>query len=107
MSCTSYMNELSSLDAEIKRLTVHLKALREQRKRVTEHLYSHMGKNNIDHVYNGKKKVTIQSVAPKNRKKMRPKNERKNDAITLFRETGIPNPHAFFEKLESLKHLDS
>ena len=106
MSSSSYINEINSLDKEIKRLNDRLKQLRMQRKNASNNLYNYMNSHNIDSVGYGKDSISIKTVEPKTRKKIKPKKERKNETINLCREIGIPNPLEFFEKLEAIKRLE-
>lgn len=106
MQSSTYINELTSLDKEIKRLSDRLKELRLQRKRTSGNLYNYMVRNNLDTVGHDKTAISIKTIEPKDRKKTKPKKARRNDTINLCREVGIPNPTAFFEQLEALKRLE-
>lgn len=93
----AYVREINSLNAEIKRLNAHLKQLREQRKVVQNHLYSHMTKHHLDK-YEGH---TIKSVTPRQTKPRKPESAKKADAIELFRQAGISDPENFFDEFKA------
>lgn len=94
-----YIGEINSLDAEIKRITLHLKELREQKQKALDNLYNYMINHNLESVSNGSKTISIKTCRPKELKpKTKSKKKRKEDAIELFREVGIPNPIEFWNQ---------
>lgn len=102
MNGESYRKEIVSLDAEIKRLAEHTNKLKLQRQNAKNHLYNYMVSHNLEQIGEGKNAITLAQCAPKKpRAKVKPKKERKRDALELFSNIGIPNPEAFYEQFES------
>lgn len=102
MSSDSYLREINSIDAEIKRLNSVIKALRVQKRKAQDNLYFYMSRHKLESISDKNKSISIEKFAPpKPRVKSKPKKERKVEAIELFREAGIPNPEEFFEQLEA------
>jgi len=101
MNERSYLDEINSIDAELKRINIHTKSLRTQKVKAMNGLYQYMKSHNIQKVGN----ITIEKCAPKNtqRAKAKPKSERKKLAINLFREVGIPDPINFYNEFEKLQ----
>jgi hypothetical protein len=92
-----YVSEINSITAEIKRLNVHIKKLREQKKEAEFHLYEYMVRNEIDRYKN----ITIKSVTPKPKIKRKTLKEKKRDAVRLFHEIGVPDPENFWDQFQS------
>ncbi len=88
----AYVREIQSLKAEIKRLNAHVKRLRDQKKEKEGHLYKYMVKNNLEK-HNG---ITIKSIRPKEKIQRKTPTQKKEDAIKLFRNIGIPRPENFW-----------
>ena len=77
------------------------KALKAQKAKSLEGLYYYMKTRNIDRVGSGKQTITIEKCNPnKKRAKVKPKKQRREDAIELFREVGINDPINFYEDFE-------
>lgn len=93
----AYVREIKSLNAEIKRLNTRLRKLRAQRKEKQTLLHGYMEKNNLQK-YEG---ITIKSIRPRSSIPRKPEIAKKNDAIDLFREVGIPNPEAFYAEFKT------
>lgn len=106
MNVNSYVSEINSLDTEIKRLNAHLKQLRSRKKTVTTNLHKYMIKNKLDKVNINGKIIKLSSIEPKKTFKQKPKKQRKEESLELFRQIGIPDPKTFYEQLESLKLTD-
>jgi len=103
MSTVSYVNEINSIEKEIKRLTDRLKQLRMQKKIANEKLCSYMSKYNLESIGDGKNTIYYNKIQPKSRKKTKPKKDRKEESVKLFRDMGIPDPLGFFDQLELIK----
>lgn len=101
-SYEGYLYELGTIDTELKRINDHAKNLRLQRTRVLGALYRYMCANNLDKVSNGRKDITLKQCTPREKKSggTKPKKQKKQDAIELFRDAGIPNPERFYEEFE-------
>lgn len=95
----AYVREINDLTTEIKRLKEHGDNLKSQRKVKQSYLRKYMEKNNLDK-YEG---ITLKSITPRAPSLIKPKNKKKQDAIDLFRAQGIPEPEAFWERLESTR----
>lgn len=98
MSADGYVSEINSLKQEIARLNAHLAKLRHQKKEAEKHLYNYMSRHGIEKLHG----ISIGSIKPRasTRKPVKPKKERKQEAIELFREVGIPDPVAFWQDFE-------
>lgn len=92
----AYTREIESINNEVKRTNIRLKALREQKKRAEKYLYDYMCSKGIDKVDN----ITIKSIEPKTPVKRKPISEKKNDAIELFRQVGINCPEEFWNDFQ-------
>lgn len=107
MNPDAYIKEIHSIDTEIKRLAVHTKGLREQRAKNMNSLYIYMSNNKIDKIGEGKGAITIKQCGPRdNKKKMKPKKQRREDSIEKLRERGIPDPESFYEEYERSKYRE-
>ena len=98
---SSYISEIVSIDTEIRRLNSVIKQLREQKKVAQGHLHQIMestGKEEMS--FNGHKITKKQCAPPKPRAKAKPKGQRKNDALELFKNVGIPNPEQFYSEYQ-------
>lgn len=95
MSC--YKNEIDSLDKEIKRMNAHLKKLREQKREAQRHLCDYMERHQLEKFDN----ITLKSIQPKERRKAKPKSQRKQEAIDLFYQIGIPDPQGFWNEFQT------
>lgn len=91
---TSIAVSLKNMNAEIKRLNTQLKIMREEKKKTEERLYNWMTKRGIDD-YCGFKRDRIK---PKEKTilKRKPKKQKIEDALKLFRDAGIPDPEEFY-----------
>ena len=92
----SYAREITSLDQEIKRLNAHLRGLRQQRKAAQERLYNHMNRNNLQKVG----KITMRRVAPRKKTPRKPESIKRQDAIKLFKNIGVPQPEQFWREFK-------
>ena len=96
-----YLYEIGKIEAEVKRTNDRLKGLKEQRTILFTALHTKMVEQNLESVGEGKNKITLKKCAPKKpRAKVKPKSERREAAISLFRETGIADPRGFLERYE-------
>lgn len=83
-----YVYEINGLSAEIKRLVVRTKELRNFKKKAEQNLFELMDKSGMDE-YGGIKKEKIKPKIVTKRKGIK---QKKNDAIQLFYQIGVPNP---------------
>ena len=92
----SYVRQLQNIDAAIKRLNLELKKARTKKKLVHENFYKWMNRNGYDN-YNG---IKASKLEPKQipRKKQK---EKKEAAIQLFSEIGIPDPEDFWFQFQT------
>ena len=108
MAENNYLYEIYGIDAELKRINERSKQLRSQKKRCMTGLYNYMISQGIDRVIDGKKVITINQCDPnKKRAKIKPKKQKKEDAIYLFREIGIPNPEEFYMEFEQTQKINN
>lgn len=94
MNPSGYINEINSITEDLKRRDAVSKKLREQKKIAQGRLYDYMKNNNIAE-YQG---IKASSIAPKPKKILKTKEEKKDDAIALFRAKGVHDPEDFYEK---------
>ena len=98
-----YIQEINRIDAELKRVAIHTKQLREQKAKLKFGLYQYMRSHNLDRVQYNNTTITLKSCEPKE-KKMRvstPKAQRRKDAINILRDAGIPNPEELYLSVEN------
>ena len=90
-----YIQQLSQIDASIKRLNSQTAELRKKKKDILGHLHTWM-------VRNGHEKYgsyTVTKIAPKPPAKRKPAKAKKLDAMALFQQVGIDDPEQFWEEL--------
>jgi len=95
MNPSGYVSEIKSIDRELKKLSERSKLLRNQKRVAQNRLYDHMRHNGLDE-YEGIKK---KSIAPKPKKETKTKQEKRDDAVDLLRQQGVPYPEEFYDKL--------
>jgi hypothetical protein len=95
-SLTSYVREIKSINDELKRLRERTKKLNAQKKLTEKYLYDAMGRFHYEE-YEGIKRDKIK---PKDRIKRLKAAEKKEAALRLFHEQGIPDPYSFWESLQ-------
>lgn len=101
----SYVNEINSLEAEIKRLNKRLKELRETKRNSENNLYMLMKSENIDQITYEGRTISIEKITPKNKKKILPKKQRDELTKNYLRDQGIPDPEEIFQEIQRLKKL--
>ena len=101
MNGKSYVNEIRSIDRELKILNARAKNLRLQKKASQGHLYKYMKTRNLEEFEN----IKIKSVAPKQPKPRKPLKARMTDAIDLFRDAGIPDPDGFWQEFQTTQKV--
>lgn len=92
----SYIRNLKEIGDSIKRHNSQLKILRDKKKATEQRLYTYMTKNNLEE-YGG---IKASKIAPKEKKLVKKKAEKKNDAIALFTEVGITDAETFWEAFQ-------
>lgn len=108
MSAQSYLYELNLLDTEIKRLSEQLKLLRTRRTSLLSRIHITMKAEGLNKIGEGKKAITLEKCSPKQpRLKPKPKTERQQDAIVLFRNVGIPDPVTFYAEFQKTQKNNS
>lgn len=95
MNPSGYVAEIKSIDGELKNLARRSKLLRDQKRIAQNRLYDHMRHNGLDEFEGIKKK----SIAPKPKKESKTKQEKRDDAVELLRQQGVPYPEEFYDKL--------
>jgi len=96
-----YVREYKSIDKEIKRLSENLKSLRKQKGIVGNKIYHIMNEYHLGEI-DGIKKKQLTPKTPVVRKKLK---DKKNDAIHLFHQYGIPNPEEFWNELQDTQKV--
>jgi|GEM_PF-3901155 len=91
----SYIYTINSINDELKKLNSRCKSLRIQKKETEDHLKQEMKCRGIVE-YKG---IHIDNLVKK-RLPIKPKKEKREDAINLFRNTGIIQPEKLWEELE-------
>jgi hypothetical protein len=89
-----YVRDLKALEKALSELKEKKKQLESAKKRKEAQLYQYMERTGIQE-YKGIKKKKIQ---PKERTKRKPESQKRNDAIRLFREIGVPNAEGFYNE---------
>jgi hypothetical protein len=93
----SYLRELESIKAALKRNNAQAKILRTKKKTAEERLYNYMVRHHIEEVDGYK----LEKIAPKPKIPRKKESEKREDAIRFFSQNGIPDPLAFFEEFKS------
>jgi hypothetical protein len=100
-----YLYEIQKIDKELKRLNAHAKNLRSQRTKSMTGLHHYIVSNGIKQVGSGKNVITIKKCAPKEKRssKLKPKSQRRAEALELLTNAGLPNPEEFYNDLERVQ----
>jgi len=101
MSADAYVSKIKTLDETIKRYNKLLKKLREQKKESQGHLYAYMVRRSLDE-YKG---IKLAKIAPKEAPIRKKQKDKKNDAIQLFNEIGIPDPEGFWHDFQETQKV--
>lgn len=100
----SYIYAINKINDELRRLNTRVKELKEYKKNQEEKLYLAMKALNIDNSGSYSKKILEKkyggSDVPSTIKTRRTKKIKTEEAIRLFRETGIPNPDSFLAEFK-------
>jgi len=97
----AYVKSIAELKREISRLNSEIKKMREHKKLMQLSLYDWMNRNNLDE-YNGIKKIKLLPKDPLPKKKL---SQKKEDAIKLFRNAGIPDPESFYVEYQRTQKI--
>jgi hypothetical protein len=97
----AYVRNLKEIGDSIKRHNSQLKTLKEKKKAAERRLHAYMTRNNLIE-YGGFKATTL---APKEKKPIKKKAEKKADAVRLFAETGITDPEGFWEAFQNTQKV--
>ena len=98
-----YMNEIISIESEITRLNKRIKELRERKKIAEHNLYEFMLSKNLDNFTHDGRKIFIEKITPKIKKKALPKKQRDELTKRYLREQGVRDPDEIFQEIERLK----
>ena len=90
-----YIQQLSQIDATLKRINSQAAELRKKKKDIQGHLHTWMVKNG--HEKYGA--YSVSKIAPKPPAKRKPAKAKKMDALALFQQVGIDDPEQFWEEL--------
>ena len=97
------MNEIISIESEITRLNKRIKELRERKKIAEHNLYEFMLSKNLDNFTHDGRKIFIEKITPKIKKKALPKKQRDELTKRYLREQGVRDPDEIFQEIERLK----
>jgi len=87
-----YVREIRSIEKEERRLRARAKKLREQKRKAQGYLFTYMENHGLEK-YGG---ITRKSIRPREKIVRKKAQEKKRDALELFRMTGIPDPEKFW-----------
>src|SRR5687768_8004641 len=100
---TSYpdacVRQLQTLEATIKKQQQRMKELKEKKTELRGRLNTWMEKHNVDE-YEGYK---LEKSEPKVKKPRVTKKRKKANVMKLCRDTGIPDPEDFWQRLEDIQ----
>lgn len=96
----AYISQLSTLDKEIKRRSVALKQLRENKKKVEKRLADYMEKNGLEKY----KTYTLKKLKPGPRKKRKPKKQQRAELEAVIRSIGYTyDPSSLIDQIEATR----
>ncbi len=114
---STYVRELRSIDQEMRRLRKQLKTLQTLKQAPTTALYNFLNSQMFlqhSRVEGGKtlylireewtdnyEGIPIKKLLPRLPRKIKSATAKKRDALTFFRQEGVPDPDAFFERFYS------
>ena len=90
------VREISSLNAEIKRLNTRKRDLMDQKKRAQQILYNYMNDNNLEE-YKG---IKVKRIEPKPKRQRASIKHKRDTAIDMLFRAGIPDPQGFWSNYE-------
>jgi hypothetical protein len=90
----SYVKQIESINAELKRLNARRRILLQQKREQEQYLYKHMKSNNIEK-YKG---YTQDKIAPKDKVKRKPRKEQEKDGVKYFEEHGFTDPKRAYDE---------
>lgn len=94
MNPSGYISEINSINEELKRIDKRAKALRAQKLVAQSRLYDYMRNNHLSE-FQG---IKASSIAPKPKRLTKSKDEKRDDAVSLFRSQNINNPESLYEQ---------
>jgi hypothetical protein len=96
-----YLQEITSIDTELKRIAAHTKSLRIQKEKKMEQLYYYMVENNIEKMGEGKAPMTQKKCMPKHLKpKAKPKDQKRDEALQIMKDAGIEDAEEIYSQIE-------
>lgn len=96
----TYYREIENLSTEIKRLNGRLKELRQRRRQQEKYLYDSMKMWHETKVGNYTIKKLEKKAHPPPRHRRKGQKAKKQDALHLFRQIGIPSPEDFWQRFD-------
>jgi len=96
MSGEVYVRQLKELSSALTRLNAQTKAIKTKQKDAKIHLAEWMERNHMEE-YQGYK---LAKIKPKPKVPKKPSKDRKDDALRLFNEVGIPDPTDFWDRFQ-------
>lgn len=101
LNISGVMNEITSIKTELARLAKVCKELRLRKKELEVILYEYMSNHNIIKIGD----VKITTIKPKEKRKTQ--KEKREEAITFFRNEGITNPEHFWDEFSKTQKAKS
>ena len=96
MSLSSYMQQLKSLNTEIKRMNDALKKLRKTKRETEEHIQNFLKNKNLTQVRHNN---NIISLTEKNKRERKTKQQKTQDTINILSKYGIRNTQSLVKEI--------
>jgi hypothetical protein len=94
----SNAKQITSINKELDQLKKRQKELRNLKRKMEKELFDYMTKNNEKKILG----VKMYEIKPKDRIERKGEKAKKKDAISLFKQTGIPDPNLFWTDLQKV-----
>lgn len=101
MSGQKFTSELRKVEGELKHYNAKVNALRKSKTNLKLQLYNYMEKHNLQELEG----YTLTELKPKEKKMRKSKistTQKKQNAISLFKNVGIINPEKFYEEFKNV-----
>jgi hypothetical protein len=103
MSITNYVNELQTINKEIKRQSIETSKLRKRAKDLETHIEEFLKDKDQLGVKFGNVAIVLET---KPKFSVKPKKDKDDDSIKILENIGVENPREILEKLERTKKGD-
>ena len=102
MSASNYVAEMQNIDEELRRMRARSRQLQVRKKVLAQTLHDFMHRHN----YAEFKGVRLKSIAPRPRRRRKPKREKRRDGVTLLRDIGVPDPERFYDQFSNTQRYE-